>query len=491
MDSAKTREARLGLVEIAEAGQKSAAMDLIELRDIQKTYHLGEVDLPVLKGISLNIARGELVALMGASGSGKSTLMNIIGCLDRPTSGEYWIDGHQVSWTTAKDRARLRRRMIGFVFQNFNLLGRTTALENVLMPLTYTREDLSKSQMNQRAVELLRKVGLADRIDHQSTQLSGGEQQRVAIARALINHPQVLLADEPTGNLDSRTSQDILRMFQQLNGSEGLTIVLVTHDADVAQHTQRIIYHQGRPHRDMKSYRTLKTAFGALRRNVMRAVLTTLGIIIGVAAVITMMEIGNGASIAIQRTMASMGANTLVIFPAAASIAGVNQGAGSMMTLTPQDADTIAKNARQSATWPRLSEPAPRWSTVIVIGSRLISTARRRPIYRSANGPIWTRVKPFTEHEVLNASKVCLIGQTIVNELFGGQSPVGKEVRIRNVAFRVIGVLQKKGANVMGMDQDDILLAPVDDDQISGGGFLIDRRQSEQHDHDHQHGQYA
>ncbi len=241
MDSVKTREARLGLVEIAEMAQKSAAMDLIELRDIQKTYHLGEVDLPVLKGISLNIARGELVALMGASGSGKSTLMNIIGCLDRPTSGEYWIDGHQVSWTTAKDRARLRRRMIGFVFQNFNLLGRTTALENVLMPLTYTREDLSKSQMNQRAVELLRKVGLADRIDHQSTQLSGGEQQRVAIARALINHPQVLLADEPTGNLDSRTSQDILRMFQQLNSSEGLTILLVTHDSEVAQHTQRII----------------------------------------------------------------------------------------------------------------------------------------------------------------------------------------------------------------------------------------------------------
>lgn len=217
-------------------------MDLIELRDIHKTYHLGEVDLPVLKGISLNVARGELVALMGASGSGKSTLMNIIGCLDRPTSGEYWIDGHQVSWTTAKDRARLRRRMIGFVFQNFNLLGRTTALENVLMPLTYTREDLTKAQMNQRAVELLQKVGLADRIDHQSTQLSGGEQQRVAIARALINHPQVLLADEPTGNLDSKTSQDILRMFQQLNNSEGLTIVLVTHDSEVAQHTQRIIY---------------------------------------------------------------------------------------------------------------------------------------------------------------------------------------------------------------------------------------------------------
>ena len=210
----------------------------------------------------------------------------------------------------------------------------------------------------------------------------------------------------------------------------------------------------------MKSYRTLKTAFGALRRNVMRAVLTTLGIIIGVAAVITMMEIGNGASIAIQRTMASMGANTLVIFPAAASIAGVNQGAGSMMTLTPQDADTISKEC------PAVGYVAPlvRARTQVVYGNR-----NWVPTYIYGTAPSYLQVRewtdlnegePFTEHEVLNASKVCLIGQTIVNELFGGQSPVGKEVRIRNVAFRVIGVLQKKGANVMGMDQDDILLAP-------------------------------
>jgi len=217
-------------------------MDLIELRDIHKTYHLGQVDLPVLKGISLNVARGELVALMGASGSGKSTLMHILGCLDRPTSGEYWLDARQVSWTTARELARLRHRMIGFVFQNFNLLARTTALENVLMPLTYAKEDLTKHQMRQRAVELLQKVGLSDRIHHQSSQLSGGEQQRVAIARALVNHPQVLLADEPTGNLDSRTSEEILQMFQQLNWAESLTIVLVTHDSEVAQHAQRIIY---------------------------------------------------------------------------------------------------------------------------------------------------------------------------------------------------------------------------------------------------------
>jgi len=211
------------------------------LRDIHKTYHLGEVDLRVLKGVSLNIVRGELVALMGTSGSGKSTLMNILGCLDHPTSGEYWLDGQEISLLTRGEQARLRNRMIGFVFQNFNLLPRTTALENVLMPLPYARDYLSEHQMKQRAADLLQKVGLADRIDHQSSQLSGGEQQRVAIARSLVNHPQVLLADEPTGNLDSRTSEEILQMFQQLN-AEGITIVLVTHDPGVAQHAGRIIH---------------------------------------------------------------------------------------------------------------------------------------------------------------------------------------------------------------------------------------------------------
>ena len=217
-------------------------MELIELQDIHKTYYLGEVDLPVLKGVSLNVSRGELVALMGVSGSGKSTLMNILGCLDHPTSGEYFLDGQEVSRLTARGRARLRNRTIGFVFQSFNLLPRTTALENVLMPLTYTREDLSEQQMKQRATELLRKVGLADRIDHQPSQLSGGEQQRVAVARSLVNKPRVLLADEPTGNLDSRTSEELLQMFQQINSAEGITIILVTHDPGVAQHARRVIH---------------------------------------------------------------------------------------------------------------------------------------------------------------------------------------------------------------------------------------------------------
>jgi ABC-type lipoprotein export system ATPase subunit len=216
-------------------------MELIELRDICKTYRLGEMDLPVLKGISQQVARSEFVALMGASGSGKSTLMNILGCLDHPSSGEYWLDGREISRLTAKERARLRNRMIGFVFQNFNLLPRMTAFENVLMPLMYCRDNLTEREMARRAAELLEKVGLSGRLHHKPLQLSGGEQQRVAIARSLISHPQVLFADEPTGNLDSRTSEEILQIFQQLNHMDRITLIIVTHDPGVALHAQRII----------------------------------------------------------------------------------------------------------------------------------------------------------------------------------------------------------------------------------------------------------
>jgi ABC-type lipoprotein export system ATPase subunit len=194
----------------------------------------------VLNGISLCVAQGELVALMGASGSGKSTLMNILGCLDHPTTGEYWLDGTEVSGLSARQRAGVRKQMIGFVFQTFNLLPRTSALENVMMPLSYV-EGMAERQMQQRATALLQKVGLAERLDHQPSQLSGGQQQRVAIARALVNQPRILLADEPTGNLDSRTSEEILQMFQALNRSDGITIILVTHDLDVANHAQRTV----------------------------------------------------------------------------------------------------------------------------------------------------------------------------------------------------------------------------------------------------------
>ncbi|MGO8703665.1 MAG: ABC transporter ATP-binding protein [Candidatus Brocadiia bacterium] len=216
-------------------------MELLRLQDVYKTYHLGEIDLPVLKGITLSIDRSELVALMGVSGSGKSTLMNIIGCLDHPTSGKYWLDGNEISEASANERADLRNRMIGFVFQTFNLLSRTSALENVMMPIGYSADSGTESERRQRASELLTRVGLGDRMDHEPSQLSGGQQQRVAIARALINRPQFLLADEPTGNLDSRSSVEILRMFEELNREQGITILLVTHDPGVAEHAKRII----------------------------------------------------------------------------------------------------------------------------------------------------------------------------------------------------------------------------------------------------------
>ncbi len=217
-------------------------MKLIELKNIYKTYHLGEIDVPVLKGISIEIGQGEFVALMGASGSGKSTLMNILGCLDRPSEGEYWLDGEELSKASSDRMAQIRNKKIGFVFQSFNLLPRTSALDNVIMPLAYTAEHLNDKQMRQRGMEMLKRFGLETRYHHEPSQLSGGQQQRVAISRALINNPPVIFADEPTGNLDSKTSEEVLEMFKRLNRDEGITIILVTHDDEVAHHAKRVIH---------------------------------------------------------------------------------------------------------------------------------------------------------------------------------------------------------------------------------------------------------
>ena len=213
---------------------------VIHLQDIHKTYHTGEVDVHAVRGVSLDIAKGEFVALMGASGSGKSTMMNIIGCLDRPTQGQYSLDGIDVSQLGRDELADIRNQKLGFVFQGFNLLARTSALENVELPMLYSRERLSGSSQRERALKALDTVGLGDRADHKPNQLSGGQQQRVAIARALSNQPSLLLADEPTGNLDTRTSIDIMGVFQKLN-QLGMTIVMVTHELDIAQYTKRMV----------------------------------------------------------------------------------------------------------------------------------------------------------------------------------------------------------------------------------------------------------
>jgi putative ABC transport system ATP-binding protein len=213
---------------------------VIELQDVHKTYQTGEVEVKAVRGVSLTICQGEFVALMGASGSGKSTMMNTLGCLDRPTSGNYFLDGIDVSKLDRDALADIRNQKIGFVFQGFNLLSRTSALENVELPMLYNRQRLDGGSQRERALAALATVGLAERAGHTSSQLSGGQQQRVAIARALANRPSLLLADEPTGNLDSRTSVEIMGVFQKLN-DDGMTIVMVTHELDVAQFSRRMV----------------------------------------------------------------------------------------------------------------------------------------------------------------------------------------------------------------------------------------------------------
>lgn len=215
-------------------------MALIELTDVTKTYDLGEVKVHALRGTTLNIERGEYVALIGPSGSGKSTLMNTLGCLDRPTSGSYLLDGEEVVDMNLDARASIRNRKIGFVFQSFNLLSRTSAEENVELPLMYSK-GVSARARRKKSRELLDLVGLGDRLDHHPSQLSGGQQQRVAIARALVNEPPILMADEPTGNLDTKTSREVIGLFEQLNIERKLTLILVTHDQEVARHAKRTI----------------------------------------------------------------------------------------------------------------------------------------------------------------------------------------------------------------------------------------------------------
>jgi len=214
--------------------------NVIELRDLTKTYHIGETKVRALRGVSYAIPAGEFLAIMGPSGSGKSTLMNIIGCLDRPTSGEYFLDGEEVSQFDKNKLARLRNKKIGFVFQSFNLLARTTALENTELPLLYSTTN--GQDMTERALASLAAVGLKDRAHHKTNQLSGGEQQRVAIARALLNNPTLILADEPTGNLDSKTSSEVMNIFKNLNEAKGMTIVMVTHEPDIAAWARKRIY---------------------------------------------------------------------------------------------------------------------------------------------------------------------------------------------------------------------------------------------------------
>jgi len=473
---------------------------LVHLENITKTYHLGELEVPVLKGVSLSIARGEMVALMGASGSGKTTLMNILGCLDRPSSGSFWFDGQEMSDLSPDQRALVRTSKLGFVFQSFNLLPRTSAFHNVLMPLDYAVHRHARSEAGGLARSLLKQVGLADRMHHESSQMSGGQQQRVAIARALVNRPMLLLADEPTGNLDSRVGDEILRMFQRLH-AEGITVILVTHDPKVASYADRTIRMADglieedspgpsrmsasrirvpdtaavpEPHAEPSQPAparpashaagtlippTLRTALNNLRRHKMRSTLTVLGVIIGVAAVIAMREIGQGSKTAIEKTIASMGASKIPIFPAAVNNGGVSQGAGSYQTLKPGDVEAIARQC------PAVTVVVPLvWAQAqAVYGKRNWSPQRltgTEPGYLATRDWDLEEGECFTQADVSSRNGVCVIGTTVRRELFEDESPVGKLIRIRNVPFRVVGVLGRRGADMTGQDQDDVIVTP-------------------------------
>jgi macrolide transport system ATP-binding/permease protein len=469
---------------------------VIEIIGMTKTYVLGDIEVHALRGVNLTIERGEFVAVMGASGSGKSTLMNMLGCLDRPTSGHYILEAEDVAQLSESELATIRSRRIGFVFQNFNLLSRTSALENVELPLFYSAWTADGES---RAADLVKLVGLAGREQNHPNQLSGGQQQRVAIARALVNRPSILLADEPTGNLDSTNSAEIMDVLTNLNRQQGITVIVVTHDPDVAAYADRTVTFrdgviisdtrkEGAAEREEAAVKAadataaataapkqqaasvvdevwtfasmaVVAAGRAIKRNKLRAALTMLGIFIGVAAVITMVAVGDGAKSSVEAQINSLGTNLLVVLPGATTANGVRAGLGSNSTLTVGDAEAIARGGGPVA----LVTYMDRQVAQVVSGNRNWSTNIQGTTSNYFSIRDWPPSigRIFTDSEEKAGAAVCLLGQTVVNNLFGeGQNPVGATIRVKNFPMKIIGVLSIKGQSSYGQDQDDVVIVP-------------------------------
>lgn len=454
------------------------AAPLLQLSHICRYYQSGDTVVKALDDVSLTIRAGEFVAIMGQSGSGKSTLMNIVGCLDRATSGTYQVLGRDVSGLDADALAALRRETFGFVFQRYNLLATSSAAENVEMPAIYA--GLDKTQRRARAQDLLHRLGLGERGDHRPSQLSGGQQQRVAIARALMNNPPVILADEPTGALDSRSGQEVMALLKELH-AEGRTIILITHDEHVAAHAHRIVrFQDGRIVDDSQtenavqtspfikeldlaapvavgaeSFEAVTTALRALRVNLFRTMLTLLGIVIGVAAVITMLAVGNGSKAKVLEQISAMGTNILSIRPGAAGI----RSSGDIATMTLDDVAALRDIPNvEVAVGERNSRKTLRVGN-LDYATTINGVSSGFPIARD-----WAvaRGNFFTERDQNSYASVLVLGQTVVDILFpGGDDPVGKYVLVGNIPFEVIGVMSKKGAAPWGQDQDDAVFAPV------------------------------
>jgi len=460
---------------------------MIEVKNLYKTYEMGKVKVEALKDVSLKIASGEFVAIMGASGSGKSTLMHLLGLLDRPDSGTYFLGGEEVTHLTDQELALVRNQLVGFVFQQFHLLPRMTALENVELPLIYA----GKRHLREKAKKEIAEVGLADRISHRPNEMSGGQQQRVAIARSLVNEPPIIFADEPTGNLDSKSKVEIITILQKLNQS-GKTVVIVTHENEIAAYARRVIQmRDGQVISDKTAGPSVKSSAAALPDNAvrgilgkahgtghggidfleyirqavfamvshkMRAFLSILGILIGVGAVIAMIALGRGAQESIERQLASLGSNLLMVRPGSSRVQGIAIQTGSVTRFTFQDIAAIEKlNTEIKRISPSVSGRAQ-----LVYGNKNWNTQVEGVgvDYAELRASVPTLGRSFTEEEVKMRSKVALLGTTVVQQLFGDTDPIGETIKINLINFKVIGILPQKGATGF-RDQDDTVLIPI------------------------------
>jgi macrolide transport system ATP-binding/permease protein len=454
---------------------------MIQISGVHKRYRMGDIDVQALRGVSLTIEPGEFVAIMGPSGSGKSTLMHVLGLLDVPDDGSYRLAGREVARLTEDELAAIRSRVIGFVFQQFNLLARTTAMENVALPSLYS----SNGAGDEDARALLRDVGLGDRLTHRPNQLSGGQQQRVAIARALMNHPQLIFADEPTGNLDSTSAEEIMALLRGLN-ERGMTVVLVTHETDIARQARRIIRMRDgvvqsderlraegpaavpapdaasvEPPPARMTLRELRAhvrqAVRALVANKVRTALSMLGILIGVAAVVAMLALGSGARQSVEAQLASMGSNLLVVRPGSRQVHGIALEAGSVTRLTLEDARDIRALPSVVRVAPSVSRRSQATAGNKNWNTQVQGTTPDYAISRAAM-PVIGRF--FTEDEERARARLAVLGQTVVRELFGDRSPVGEPLMINRIPFQVIGVLPEKGSTTW-RDQDDVIVIPL------------------------------
>ncbi|MGE4291522.1 MAG: MacB family efflux pump subunit [Desulfovibrio sp.] len=453
---------------------------LLALHSVSRIYGYGEQELRALDSVDLTVERGEFLAIMGTSGSGKSTLMNILGCLDRPSEGSYRVRGRDVSELNPDELAALRRDTFGFVFQRYNLLSAVSAAENVEIPAIYA--GIGKAERSRRAHELLRSLGLGERADHRPGELSGGQQQRVSIARALMNDAAVVLADEPTGALDSKSGQEVLALLKELH-AQGRTIILITHDASVAEHAERIVSisdgkilsdvrrngteaeavthalpAQDGPERKVmtaQGMEAVKMAWRSLRANIFRTALTLLGVVIGVGAVVAMLAVGNGSKASVMERIESMGTRLMIVMPGAPGM----RPSGEIATLTTDDATAIAALPNVECVTPERSSQ---------------QTVRYRSIdYQTSLNGVWPSFLElkewdmaqgtfFTEADLKGYAPVVVIGDTVKESLFpDGGNPIGKYILLKNVPFEVIGVLAEQGANAMGSDQDDVVLLPI------------------------------